>query len=143
MREIYLKGRGEEFKGGKGNSITETQESILKALQIALGINCKPVTSIDAWDVIQKYEDRITLRYYTQSNDEIPTICIDGKEIYRKYDLYVPTKEEQDKVIEEFFNTDLGKRVKEISDKKKKEREKIKDLYNKVKKCKTYKNDSI
>lgn len=39
----------------------------------------------------------------------------------------------QDKVLKEFFETDLGKQIKENHEKHKKEQKKIKDLYNKIK----------
>ena len=93
MREIYLQGKGTEFKGGENNPVTETQESILKAIEIALGKTYKPSTSKSAWDVIKPYEERIMLRYYTNDRNELPQICIDGKEVYKKY---VPLTEEQE-----------------------------------------------
>lgn len=93
MREIYLQGKGTEFKGGENNPVTETQESILKAIEIALGKTYKPSTSKSAWNVIKPYEERIMLRYYTDDKNEIPQICIDGKEVYKKY---VPLTEEQE-----------------------------------------------
>lgn len=39
----------------------------------------------------------------------------------------------QDKVLKEFFETDLGKQIKENHEKHKEEQKKIKDLYNKIK----------
>lgn len=97
MRELYLKGHGEEFKGGEYNPVTETQESILKAIEIALGETYSVNTSKSAWNVIKTYEDRIMLRYYTDDENEIPEICIDGKEVYKKY---VPLTKEQEFIRE-------------------------------------------
>ena len=107
MREIYLKGHGEEFKGGEYNPVTETQESILKAIEIALGEAYSVNTSKSAWNVIKTYEDRIMLRYYTNDKNELPQICIDGKEVYKKY---VPLTEEQDfirEAINSYYEIDI------------------------------------
>ena len=59
MREIYLKGHGEEFKGGEYNPVTETQESILKAIEIALGETYSVNTSKSAWNVSEESESKL------------------------------------------------------------------------------------
>ena len=107
MREIYLQGKGTEFKGGEYNPVTETQESILKAIELALGETYSVNTSKTAWNVIKTYEDRIMLRYYTDDKNELPQICIDGKEVYKKY---VPLTEEQEfirEAINSYYEIDI------------------------------------
>ena len=86
MREIELKGYDCEFKGSKTNPVTETQKSIFKAIQSKVGINYNPdnYTSYTAWKDIERYKERIKLRYYTNNKNEVPRICIDGEEVYEK-----------------------------------------------------------
>ena len=86
MKEIKLKGYNSNFKGTKTNPVTEIQKSIFKAIEKALDIKYDPdnYTSYSAWQIISKYQDRITLRYYTENRNEFPTICIDGVEVYKK-----------------------------------------------------------
>ena len=89
MKDIRLKGYNEKFKGSKTNPITDTQKSIFKAIELALGIyyNHENYTSYSAWNIIKKYSDRIILRYYTNDKNEKPTICIDGMPVYKEEDV--------------------------------------------------------
>ena len=85
MRDVKLNGYKNEFEGCENNPVTEIQKSILKAIKLATGKLHLVTTSKAAWDVIKTYEERITLRYYTDDKNEIPAICMDGKEIYKKH----------------------------------------------------------
>ena len=89
MRIEKLNGYEIERAGSLNNPPTDKQKAILKAIRIALGKTYYPGNSKHAWDCIKRYKDRITLVYYTESMNEIPAICIDGKEVYRK-DFYEP-----------------------------------------------------
>jgi hypothetical protein len=86
MREVELKGTNSEWKGSKTNPITEIQKSIFKAINIKLGIeyDYDNYTSYTAWKIISVYAHRIKLRYYTNNKNEIPRICIDGEEVYKR-----------------------------------------------------------
>ena len=84
MRKEKISGYNSENGGSKNSHPTRKQKAILEAIRVALGKSYHPATSKQAWECIKIYKHRIDLIYYTNNPYEIPTICIDGKVVYKK-----------------------------------------------------------